>query len=541
MSSIVPSESPSAHSFVGLQPSKIAPENSTEEVLTNGSPSTSKNPSPVPTKGPSFYPISSRKPSLELDTSPSVQPTKFSSRSPDATPATTPTRASNTAELSSLIPTIQEDLSEEQLQNRSDTFSPSVKPSEEPAKKPSRGPTVSRTSQPTSAASITPNAPSIHPSKASSGEPTNYFDASTTESQASSIYPTNMPLKTPTVVTDHLQSNQPTKSDKSISSLSPSFIPTKSIIISSIPSDQPVASPPFESDKGNRQLMAHVNVTISDVEGTMENKTVSLFEETVLSLLIDRYPQLQSFDITFWKITVEGQVFRYDNRRLDEEKRIGDLIVHFLVEATIQPEIPEGFEFQLSMGSFFVAHENQLMSRLKTLELAFESNRIEGSQTEQTLSNVDESEQSLADFFTTTVIASISAAIAAVLLIGAFVMSRMWRSQEVYHVDSPGRLGAFPSYDSEDQILGRHSSSDEPSMNDPQSVFFSFSQLSRLDQKSTLNRSTLGDTGPKSIGSCNNSSANGSYLVRSCENIQLLALVSVSYILRCNPGWFGYF
>ncbi len=454
--------------------------------------------------------------------------------SPTKSPAKNPSVASNSANSSSMPPmsVYPSDLAP---QNGSEGLYQSSLPSEELVMRPSRSPTstMTRTSHPSAVVPTNPEESSIHPSDYPSEKPSDYVPLG-------SIHPTSMPLGNES--TNRLPSNQATISNESSRPSSsndrPSKTPSPSIFFPISPSNQPSAlehvrvdPTSIEPSTGQRQLIGNVNATISSVTGTMGDSAVALFEKTVLSFLTDRFPQLVGFDIDFQNVDVQRQVFHHDNRRLQDGNRTGDLAVFFMVVAFFYPEMPKGFDFQWSMESFFAANSDQLSSQLETLDLVFHTDRIEGSGIEENSMDIEENQNSLADFFTRTVIVGTSFTIAAVLLIGAFVMSRMWRSQEGHRMESPGRLGALPSYDSEDRILGRRSSSDELNPSDPQSVFLSFSQLSRLDQKPSVNRTFTSELGPKSVGSVNNSSTNGSHLVSPCATIGRCPLQCNSLLL----------
>jgi hypothetical protein len=239
----------------------------------------------------------------------------------------------------------------------------------------------------------------------------------------------------------------------------------------------------------------------------MDNETTTVFEEIGILLLIDRFPRMESFVIDFLFIQVEGQVFLKE----DQREREGDLSIYFRIAANMMPGEVEGFDFQWSMESFFEVHQDLLVSRLQNNGVVFQSSAIQGDGTAQGTSDDAGEEESWAEFFSTNVIIGVSVSMASVLVVGAFIMSRpMWRRRDNGDsMGSPGRLGAAPSYDSEDNA-------------DPQSIFLSFSGGSK--QGGTSQEMDGGEAGIRSIGSYYTTSTSGSQLV-SLSVIEILFVI----------------
>lgn len=238
---------------------------------------------------------------------------------------------------------------------------------------------------------------------------------------------------------------------------------------SAMPSGSPSESvtPSFKLSEnpssGRRELVANTTITLRDVPGMMDDDAIVMFEEIGLLLLVERFPRMESFDIDFLFVQVEGQVLRGEG---DGREPVGDLTVYLRIAATIMPGKPSGFDFQGSMVSFFEAHEDLLASRIENNGIVFQPSPIQGDGAAENATEA-EGEESFSEFFSTSVIAGISVTMVSVLVVGAFIISRpMWRRSKGYSMESPGRLGAAPSYDSEDHL-------------DPQSIFMSFSQESK--------------------------------------------------------------
>ena len=242
-----------------------------------------------------------------------------------------------------------------------------------------------------------------------------------------------------------------------------------------------------------RQLFANTTATLRNVAGMMDDDAIAIFEETGLVLLIDKFPRMEAFEIEFLFLHVEGQMFRHE----DGHGGKGDLTVYLQISANITPGEPNGFDFQTSMESFFDVHEDLLASRLDSDGVVFQSNSI---QEEGTVQKPQETQdEPLNGFLTTGVIVGITVSMATLLVIGSFVLSRpMWRRNDRYSLESPGRLGAAPSEDSEDL--------------DPQSIFMSFSHGRK---EGTAKQMPIGETSGRSQQSHYTSSTSGSHLVSS--------------------------
>jgi hypothetical protein len=252
-------------------------------------------------------------------------------------------------------------------------------------------------------------------------------------------------------------------------------------------------------------------VTLVSVKGILSTDAKVVFEESSLSLLIDRYPRKDSYEIKFLFVHVEGQVLRFDDGRLlQEADRLGDLTVFLRIAAEVSTTTTIGFDFQLSMNSFFMEHGSSLLDRLEIAGISLRPDSVQGDATDE--AKVDKTGgTSIGNYFSPPVIVGISLAMIAVILLGVFITSRsMWptnASPEDYTMESPtGRLGATPSYDLD---------------NDPdlESVRMPFSKLSRQEGEGQSKAGNSDRTSPPryptdySTGSPG--SPAGSHLVRS--------------------------
>ena len=447
-------------------------------------PSATPTESPAPSPSPSDTPTSA--PSESPSKNPSVIPTKF------VPPTLRPTNFPSRLPSESLIPSLQPSLPIPPTQFPSKSLDPTQKPTIQPRTlQPSSGPTLSI--KPRDFPSKSPRR-SPFPSTLPTESPTQSLVSSSLLKvvPSKSMRPTLGPSTLPSV------SMQPRRQPSLSSSTQPSSPPSD--VSTLVPSGAPNHFPSSRPSGGQRSLVANTTVLLKDVTGMMNNETALLFEETALLLLTDKFPKMDNFEINFLSSQVIGQVFRY---HLVKGQSVGNLTVYFTIIANISPGEPVGFDFQRSIESFFKAYGDNLANELQGSDGHFQPDQVQSAGAAKS-SDGSKTQKSLAGFFSTSVIIGISITIAAVVIVGAFVMSRpMWRKDEGYKMESPGRLGAVPSCDSEDQILRGIFHSDESSVVDPQSIFMSLSKNPN-QQPDNFSR------GMRSVG---NSTATGSHLV----------------------------
>lgn len=520
---IVPSETPSSSPSLGPSPSPS--DTPTASAFPSQGPSSAPSTSFYPSGFPTEHPSVSIEPSSRPSTSqvPSPAPTPFPSGVPSAGPTAYPSDQPTVSTGPSFSPT-QSNYPSSTPSSRPSTWpssQPSSLPTQMPTKllssMPSAGPTRAKTLVPTHSATISPS--SVRTEASSAAKKTSYPSVVATTS-----------------ISNGSEVPSPAPSKKVTARFPKTLSPTGTLKVEIEPSYAPSSSMEPSMAAITGQILAIVNVTLPTVDGLMNDQEKLVFEETALLLLIDRYPRLTSYDIDFLFVQVEGQLFQYDKgddkrRRLQENALVGDLTVVLRVASKIYPAVPTGFDFQISVESFFEVHKDLLVTRLNEAGIVFDPKAILApTQKQENKSGPKSDEASLADIFSPGVIVGIALAMAAVIIVGAFIMSRpMWHASrsEDYPMESPtGRLGAAPSYDSEDL--------------DPETILLSLSEISQHQERQKIQAST----GTRSVAShhTGRSTATGSHLVCTSkfQNVTAYSLLSSHLHVRFVSGWIEY-
>ena len=379
-------------------------------------------------------------------------------------------------------------------------------PSESSSKMPLSSPSVSPFPRPSMNPSTQPSTNKM-PMSAPFPSPTPPSTAS--QSKRPSL-PTPLPsMRRPTGRPSSGPMSNPTTKPSSTQQTNLSFHPSldePKNPISSAPMLSPSAFP--KSPFNDLSVRANTNVTLASVHDILSANAKLVFEESALLLLQDQYPYKDIYGINFLLVRVEGQVLNYFIERQQEADRLGDLTVFLVIAAEISPTTPIGFDFPLSMSSFFMEHGSLLMDRIEEAGVSIRPDSVQSDATEEVHAN-KKGGTSMGDVFSPTVIAGISLAMMTVLILGLFITSRSMglttAPLDEHTIESPnGRLGATPSYDRDDAL-------------DLESVFMPFSKLPKQSegQSKVLNSDMKSLSRNPSDKSTSTGSAAGSHLVRS--------------------------
>lgn len=231
--SISPSQSPSASFSPSISPS-ISPSQSPSASLSpsvspSQSPSASFSPSRSPSISPSQSPSASLSPSRSPSLSPSLSPSISPSQSPSASlsPSISPSISPSQSPSASISPSVSPSVSSSASPStsRSPSLSPSVSPSQSPSASlsPSISPSLSPSQSPS--ASLSPSrSPSLSPSQSPSA------------SLSPSISPSPSPSQSPSASLSPSRSPSLSPSQSPSASLSPSQSPSASLSPSQSPS-----------------------------------------------------------------------------------------------------------------------------------------------------------------------------------------------------------------------------------------------------------------------------------------------------------------